>query len=179
MAYFAFEGGVSTSPADGSVGITEQQYADALAGVMSGQEVTIDGGFAIRDPKPTEHHVWRDGEWIDETPVPEPEPEPVLPPKLPQVFATAKLTINSGVMEGFAVDSRVAGGFQIDTGYFMLILSEPITSEYIVSAFDGGMYRLYVKPEDYAEDYFIVTCTNLHGNMADPDNISVVIITTE
>lgn len=107
------------------------------------------------------------------------EPSPILPVVTPSVFATAKLSIDDGVMSGFSVDSRIAGGFQLDTGYFMLILSEPITSEYIVSAFDGGMYRLYVKPEDYAEDHFIVTCTNLQGDMADPDNISVVIITTE
>lgn len=107
------------------------------------------------------------------------EPSPIPPVVTPSVFATAKLSIDDGVMSGFSVDSRIAGGFQLDTGYFMLILSEPITSEYIVSAFDGGMYRLYVKPEDYAEDYFIVTCTDLQGNMADPGNISVVIITTE
>lgn len=107
------------------------------------------------------------------------EPSPIPPVVTPSVFATAKLSIDDGVMSGFSADSRIAGGFQLDTGYFMLILSEPITSEYIASAFDGGLYRLYVKPEDYAEDYFIVTCTNLQGDMADPDNISVVIITTE
>lgn len=118
---------------------------------------------------------WVDGEIVEY----EPEPQFVELPKAPKVVATAKLTVSGGVLEGFTVDSRIAGGFQLDTGLFMLVLSEPISSQYIVSAFDGGLYRLYVRPEDYAEDYFIVTCTNLLGNMADPDNMSAVIITTE
>lgn len=80
MAYFAFEGGVSTSAAPGSIEIDEQQYSAAIDAIITGQEVTIDGGFALRDPRPSEYHVWRDGEWIDETPEPEPEPELPAPP---------------------------------------------------------------------------------------------------
>lgn len=75
MAYFAFEGGVSTGAVAGSIEITEQQYLAAIDAAPSGQEITIDGGFALRVPKPSEHHVWEGGEWVDETPEPEPEPE--------------------------------------------------------------------------------------------------------
>lgn len=142
---------------------------------------TIDGALMTIPDDMSNRHRQMIAEWeaAGNTIPPYIEPNPTSPVVTPSVFATAKLSIDDGVMSGFSVDSRIAGGFQLDTGYFMLILSEPLTSEYIVSAFDGGMYRLYVKPEDYAEDYFIVTCTNLLGNMADPDNISVVIITTE
>lgn len=105
-----------------------------------------------------------------------------LTPKIqqpqPSVTASAKLTITDGIMEGFAADSQIAGGFQLDVGKFMLFFNAPITSPYIVSAFDGGLYRIYVEAEDYEDDYFTVTVTDLSGNPADPSNMSVLIITT-
>jgi hypothetical protein len=64
---YAAENQISMSPIEGGVEITQEQYQDALAGIMSGQIVTIDGGFAVID-KP-------------EPPEPEPEPEPEKTPQ--------------------------------------------------------------------------------------------------
>lgn len=52
---FARNGQISQSPIEGGIEITEQQYAEGLAGMMAGKIVTIDGGFAVIDPpKPEE-----------------------------------------------------------------------------------------------------------------------------
>lgn len=65
---FARDGEISQSPLDGGVEITDQQYRDALAGMLAGKLVTItEGSFAVIDP-----------------PEPEPEPEPAVPPVVPQ-----------------------------------------------------------------------------------------------
>jgi hypothetical protein len=105
-------------------------------------------------------------------------PVPVYPSSTPTVTASSKLTIADGIMEGFAADSQIAGGFQLDIGKFMLFFKSSITTPYIVSAFDGGLYRIYVEADDYEDDYFTVTCTDLSGNPSDPSNMSVLIITT-
>ncbi|KEQ07016.1 hypothetical protein [Pseudorhizobium pelagicum] len=74
MGYFALEDGVSTSPLDGALEISEAQYHEAMSAIMSGRQVTIDGGFAVRDKQPSEHHDWENGAWVDKTPEPEPRP---------------------------------------------------------------------------------------------------------
>lgn len=52
---YAANGQISTSPIEGWIEITEQQYAQALAGMQAGKIVSIDGGFAVIDPpKPEE-----------------------------------------------------------------------------------------------------------------------------
>lgn len=129
----------------------------------------------VAEPPPNENQRWDfDNEvWV----YVEPEPQPEIPPT-PSITASAKLTVDNGVMGGFTTDSRIAGGFQLDVGKYMLIFNEPINSPYIVSAFDGGLFRIYVDPNDYAEDYFIVTCTDLTGSPSDPENLSIIIITT-
>ena len=64
---YAHDGRVSTSPIEGGVEITQEQYRAAIDGMIAGQVVTIDGGFAVIDrPPPPEPE-----------PAPEPEPEPV------------------------------------------------------------------------------------------------------
>jgi len=98
-------------------------------------------------------------------------------PKTPKTIATAKLSINDGLVEGFAVDSAISGGFQIDTGKFLMFLSSPFEdSDYIVNAFDGGLFRCYVQTEDYYTDSFIITTTDLVGNPADPNCISIIVM---
>lgn len=62
MTAFAFEGGVSSDAGQGSVEITDEQYEAAIAGMLSGKLVTVEGGFALVDP-PAQ-------------PTPEPDPEP-------------------------------------------------------------------------------------------------------
>jgi hypothetical protein len=65
---YAAENKISMASFEGGVEITESQYQEALAGIMSGQIVTVEGGFAVID-KP-------------EPPAPEPEPEKTPEEKL-------------------------------------------------------------------------------------------------
>lgn len=97
-------------------------------------------------------------------------------PKLPTTIATAKLTVADGSIDGFTVDSAISGGFQIDLGKFWIFLSAPFEdADYIVNVFDGGLFRCYVQPDDYASDSFVITTTDLAGSPADPACISVII----
>lgn len=64
---YATAGGVSRADMSGDpawIEIDENQYAQALAGMLAGKVVSIDGGFAVVDPPEPE-----------EPPVPEPEPD--------------------------------------------------------------------------------------------------------
>ncbi|WP_392889663.1 hypothetical protein ACF6ZU_00020 [Pseudomonas migulae] len=63
---FANKGHVSQDYIDGAIEITQEQYAEAVAGMCSGLEVTIEGGFKISPPEPE----------IDLEPEPNPEPTP-------------------------------------------------------------------------------------------------------
>lgn len=47
---YASENQISQSPIEGGIEITQAQYAEALAGMMEGKIVTIDGGFAVINP---------------------------------------------------------------------------------------------------------------------------------
>ncbi len=99
------------------------------------------------------------------------------PVKNPTTIATAKLSLLDGIVSGFAVDSAIAGGVQLDTGKFFMYFMEPFEdSDYIVNVFDGGLFRCYVQPEDYYPDSFIVTTTDLLGVPADPACISIIIM---
>lgn len=61
---YAANGQISTDVFDGAVEITQEQYREALEGMIAGRLVTVDGGFAVIDPP---------------EPEPEPEPEPLTP----------------------------------------------------------------------------------------------------
>lgn len=101
----------------------------------------------------------------------------VVQPKTPAIIASAKLSIADGVVSGFAAESAIAGGFAIDTGKFWMFFgAEQPNIDYIVNVFDGGLYRCYVKPEDYLTDSFVITTTDLIGNPADPACISIIIM---
>ncbi len=103
--------------------------------------------------------------------------EPPIIPKVPTTIATAKLSISEGEISGFTVDSAISGGFQIDTGKFWMFFASPFgDADYIVNVFDGGLFRCYVQPDDYAPDSFVVTTTDLSGNPADPTCISIIIM---
>lgn len=60
---FAANGQISRAPIPDGIQITEDQYAAALEGMLSGQVVRIDGGFSV-GPEP------------EPEPEPSPEPEP-------------------------------------------------------------------------------------------------------
>lgn len=81
MSYFASENAITEQDMSGQPGwieIDAGQHDNALDAMLSGQEITIlDGAMVIREPRPSEHHEWEDGEWVDKTPEPEPEPEPI------------------------------------------------------------------------------------------------------
>lgn len=54
---YAHNGQISQSPIEGGIEITQQEYLSALEGMVAGQRVTIDGGFAVVDvpePEPDE-----------------------------------------------------------------------------------------------------------------------------
>jgi hypothetical protein len=71
---YAQNGTISQGPIEGGIRISQEQYKSALSAMLDGLEVTIDGGFAIRHPRPSEHYVWENGEWVDRAPTPEPRP---------------------------------------------------------------------------------------------------------
>lgn len=101
---------------------------------------------------------------------------PVPRQKVSATVATAKLSISDGIVEGIGVDSAFAGVFQIDTGYFWVaFMSSQPDTDYIVNAFDGGLFRCYVKPEDYQPDGFAISTTDLSGVPGDPQTISVIV----
>lgn len=56
---YAADNQISQSPIPGGIEITQEQYAEALAGMLEGKVVSIDDGFSVAFP-----------------PEPEPEPEP-------------------------------------------------------------------------------------------------------
>jgi len=92
---YAHDGIISQRPIANGVTISAEQYEAALTAVLEGLEVTIDGGFALREKRPSEHHMWENGEWVDKTPEPEPAPEPPL---------TARQLRLGLVRNGFALD---------------------------------------------------------------------------
>ncbi|WAC45565.1 hypothetical protein OU997_05180 [Pseudomonas sp. SL4(2022)] len=58
---YAAEGRISREPIEGGLEVTEEQYAQGLAGMLKGQVVSIQGGFSVA-PVPA--------------PAPEPDPTP-------------------------------------------------------------------------------------------------------
>lgn len=60
---YAADGKIATDNFGGAIEITEDQYQEALLGMMRGLVVTITGGFKVEAPAPSE-------------PVPTPEPTP-------------------------------------------------------------------------------------------------------
>ncbi|MCE9662514.1 hypothetical protein LY622_03585 [Halomonas sp. M5N1S17] len=57
---YAANGQISQSPIEGGIPINDEQYQQALEGIMRGEVVSIDDGFSV-------------------APKPEPEPEPLTP----------------------------------------------------------------------------------------------------
>lgn len=81
---YAANNQISTSPIEGGIEITTEQYGQALAGMQQGKIVTIDGGFAVIDP-----------------PAPPPAPDPVDPGPLQSVSAAQGgiALIRAGLMD--------------------------------------------------------------------------------
>ena len=67
---FAANGQISHAPIPGGIEITDEQYSEALEGMLSGEIVSIDGGFSV-------------------APAPEPEPDPEPDPE-PQTLTVTR-----------------------------------------------------------------------------------------
>lgn len=108
MTHFAFEGGVSTDPVDGGVPISEGQYQDALDAIATGREVTISGGFAVRDTRPSKHHRWEQGEWVECLPEP-------LPPTIEDYETAIQAVIDATAREKLFRDGVTLASYTAST----------------------------------------------------------------
>ncbi|MBZ9668074.1 hypothetical protein H3221_025390 [Pseudomonas sp. LMG 31766] len=77
---YAADGRLSRDPIDGGIEITEQQYQQGLAGMLSGEHVQIVGGAFFVGPVPVVE--------------PEPDPEPT-----PEEIEAQRLALNNGAYE--------------------------------------------------------------------------------
>lgn len=64
---YATNGAIAREPMDGYIEISEEQYAQALAGMLEGLRVSVEAGFQLI----------RDEPQVDDL---EPDPEPSIPP---------------------------------------------------------------------------------------------------
>lgn len=85
---YAANGQISRAPIEGGIEITEAQYQEALAGILQGWIVSIDGGFSVTEPEP------------------EPEPETEPEPTFEDLQTRKKLEIER------ARDSAINAGFE-------------------------------------------------------------------
>lgn len=90
---FAANGRISTDDFDRAIEITDDQYLQALEGMLTGLVVTIDGGFKISPP------------------VPEADPEPDPEPTTEQLIER----FSSVIQEHMDVAARLAGYDDIKT----------------------------------------------------------------
>lgn len=54
MPYYAANNVVSTDPIEGGIKISKAQYLAAIDAMVAGKAVTIEGGFDLVDPTPSE-----------------------------------------------------------------------------------------------------------------------------
>lgn len=47
MAWYAFDGGVTTTPEQGEIEITEEQYQNAIAAMMDGKSIKVENGVML------------------------------------------------------------------------------------------------------------------------------------
>ena len=112
---YATTGGVSRADMSGDpawIEITDEQYAQALAGMAAGKLVSIDGGFALVDPPEPE-----------EPPAPEP-----TPPGYPQFTALQMLDLFTEA-EQLAVAQAAMSNAAIKLWYDRLLAADYVTYE--------------------------------------------------
>lgn len=112
---YATVGGVSRADKSGDpawIEITDEQYAQALAGMQAGKLVSIDGGFALVDPPKPE-----------EPPVPEP-----TPPGYPQFTALQMLDLFTEA-EQLAVVQATMANAAVKLWYDRLLAADYVTYE--------------------------------------------------
>ena len=105
--FYAADNRIAKSPIQGGIEITEQQYLDALQGMIAGERVRVVDGAMIVEPVPE----------------PEPEPEPAPPEPSTRLLL---LTIQSRMTP--AEKRRVAGfssGTDDEVAWWMQWVSSP------------------------------------------------------
>lgn len=91
------------------------------------------------------------------------------PPGVTTIFCSGKVTFDEHGSSSVPVGSRIAGACQLDTGKYLVFLSEAMAdTNYMVLVYCSGQIRAYVAEEDQATDSFIVSVEEaLTGNPVD------------
>lgn len=118
---YAANGQVSTSPIAGGIEISEQQYRDAIEGMLRGEMVSIENGFSV-------------------APVPEPEiPEQPQPAAYPRFSALEMLDLFTEA-EQLAVVQATMANAAVKLWYDRMIAATFVTYE--DPRTDGGLQAL-------------------------------------
>lgn len=101
-------------------------------------------------------------------------PEVPTPAAVPSLYAVAQLDITPGEITGIGVNSRFSAALYMDVGSYLIFFAEtqPDTN-YLAKAYDAGAR---VAVTERAEDYIVVTATDVSGDPTDPAEISLEII---
>ena len=122
---YAANGKVSTSPIAGGIEISEQQYRDAIEGMLRGEMVSIENGFSVAPvPEPE----------IPEQPQPEPQP-----PAYPRFSALEMLDLFTEA-EQLAVVQATMADAAVKLWYDRMIAATFVTYE--DPRTDGGLQAL-------------------------------------
>lgn len=111
---YAAESQISQAPIEGGIEITEQQYQEALAGMLDGKIVSIGNGFAVIDPPEPEGPE-------------EPEQEP-LPPQYPRLTALEMLDLFTEPEQLAVVEATMANA-AVKLWYDRMIAATFVTYE--------------------------------------------------
>jgi hypothetical protein len=107
---YAADGKIAVDDFDGSIEITEAQYAEALEGMLNGLCVTISGGFKVAPPEPL--------------PIP---PEPELTPA--EIEATAFAVLYSKQRQALAQISAIQS--RVDALNYLINDQDPDDPDYL------------------------------------------------
>lgn len=106
--FYAGENRISTEPFEDSIEISEEQYQEALSGLLEGKRIAISNGFEVITPD--------DPEEIE---------DPQTPPTvMPFLFATAGIVIVSGIVTLVELAPQIASAYYED-GWMTLAFIRP------------------------------------------------------
>lgn len=116
---YAANGEINQAPIEGGIEITEAQYQEALAGILQGWIVSIDGGFSVTEPEPD----------------PEPEPEPEPTPEEALAMERARMVVSRFQARAALMQAGMLEQVEV-------IMSEPDTDQLTVLAWhDATEFR--------------------------------------
>lgn len=115
---YAANGQFGQSPIEGGIPISDEQYQEALAGVLVGKVVSIDGGFSVDFP-----------------PEPDPEPEPELTPEEQLAQERTRMIVSRFQGRAALMQADLLG--QVET-----IMEDPATDPLTIMAWhDASEFR--------------------------------------